>query len=148
MNIQKMYETGKKSLVRVVLAGALALSGCGDRSEHTTQELPYFAVRNIETVLAMDHRERPRHIENGVTYTPIVRFDTPVPQLEGVKAEQGDETYIFRSGTYDSRLTEIRNTEGEAYLRAGMLPEEFRSFEERAGEGADRSFARFIGELK
>lgn len=147
MNIKKIYESGKKGLAGIALASALALNGCADRQEHTTQELPYFAVSNIETVLAMDHRERPRHVENGVTYTPIVRFDTPFPQLEGVKVQQGNETYIFRSGMYDGRLTEIRNTEGEAYLRVGMLPEEFNSFNDRAGKGADTSYAKFIEDL-
>ena len=137
-----------KAIAGIALASTLALNGCGDRQKHTTQELPYFAVRNIESVLAMYHRERLRHVENGVTYAPIVRFDTSIPQLEGVKAQQGNETYIFRSGMYDGRLTEIRNPKGEAYLRAGMLPDEFQSFEDRAGEGADTSFTRFIEELK
>ncbi|MDP3916861.1 MAG: hypothetical protein Q8Q42_01075 [Nanoarchaeota archaeon] len=147
MNIKKIYEAGKKGLAGIVLAGTLALNGCVDHQEHTTQELPYFAVKNIETVLAMDHGERPRHVENGVVYTPMVRFDTQFPQLEGVKAQQGDKTYIFRSSMYDGRLTEISNTEGEAYLRVGMLPEEFNSFNDGVGKGADTSYAKFIEEF-
>lgn len=146
--MKKIYKIGKGRILAVLaLAGVLASNGCGTRSEQTTQELPYFAVRNIETVLAMDHRDRPKHIEDGVTCTPIVRFDTPIPQLEGVKAQDRNETYIFRSGTYDGRLTEIRNAEGKAYLRVGMLPDEFHSFEDRAGKVADRAYKQFIADL-
>jgi len=147
MNIKKIYEAGKKGLVGIALASALT-TGCDNRIKPITrQETPYFVVENVEALWSIDHRERPMHIENGITYTPIVRFDISFPQLEGVKAQQGDETYIFRSGMYDGRLTEIRNTEGKAYLRAGMLPEEFNSFNDRAGKGADTSYAQFVKEL-
>jgi len=145
MNIKKIYEAGKKGLAGIVLAGALATGGGTEPAVH--QEMPYFAVRNLEAVWSMDHGKRPKHIENGVTYTPLVRFDKSIPQLDGVVAQRGDEVYIFRSGMYDGRLTEIRNAKGEAYLRAGMLPEEFKSFNDRAGKGADTSYASFIEEL-
>jgi len=147
MKIQKMYEKSRKIITQVALAGAILLNGCEYRPNQTTQESPYFVVKNLEAVLAMDHGERLRDIRNGVTYTPIVRFDTLSPQLEGIKAQQGDEIYIFRSGMYDSRLTEIQNTKGEAYLRVGRLPEKFQSFEGVVGEDVDASFTRFIKEL-
>ena len=147
MNIKKIYEAGKKGLVGIALASALT-TGCDNRIKPITrQETPYFVVENVEALWSIDHRERPMHIENGITYTPIVRFDTLSPQLEGIKAQQGDEIYIFRSGMYDSRLTEIQNTKGEAYLRVGRLPEKFQSFEGVVGEDVDASFTRFIKEL-
>ena len=135
----------KKSLVRIALVGALALTGCDEPIKPTSNlTLPDFVVKHPNDTL--------HYHEDGFTYKPYTIQSSMSPNLtflEGVIAERNNEMYIFFDPMVDGRLLDIKSTNNsEGYFgRQNRLPESMKSTVDSAGNGADVAYKLFRKQL-